>query len=187
MAAKRIIVERALWPDFRPRLVAAVEALRLGDPEDEATDLGPFPEGPARARARAALAEALAAGGQIVVGEGERGRFFTPTVVLLPRAGAGAALWAEESFAPLRGLMLADGPEDALALANASPYGLGAAVFGGPSAVVAGLRAARVLVDEAPLYEDPHLVVGGVGESGLAGARPKLEQLVYARRVHRAG
>jgi hypothetical protein len=53
--------------------------------------------------------------------------------------------------------------------------------------VVAGLRAARVLVDEGPLYEDPHLVVGGVGDSGLAGARPKLEQLVYARRVHRAG
>ena len=41
------------------------------------------------------------------------------------------ALWAEESFAPLRGLMLAEDPEDALALANDSPYGLGAAVFGG--------------------------------------------------------
>ena len=51
--------------------------------------------------------------------------------------------------------------------------------------VVAGLRAARVLVDEGPLYQDPHLVVGGVGESGLGGARPKLEQLVWARRVHR--
>ena len=187
MAAKRIIVERALWPEFRPRLVAAVGALRLGDPDDEATDLGPLPEGPARARARAALAEALARGGEPVVGAGERGPFFTPTVVLLPRAAADCALWAEESFAPLRGLMLADGPADALALANDSPYGLGAAVFGGPPEVVAGLRAARVLVDEGPLYEDPHLVVGGVGDSGLAGARPKLEQLVYARRVHRAG
>jgi hypothetical protein len=52
--------------------------------------------------------------------------------------------------------------------------------------VVAGLRAARVMVDEGPLYQDPHVVVGGVGDSGTAGARPKLEQLVYARRVHRA-
>ena len=51
---------------------------------------------------------------------------------------------------------------------------------------MAGLRAARVMVDEGPLYLDPHLVVGGVGDSGTAGARPKLEQLVYARRVHRA-
>jgi acyl-CoA reductase-like NAD-dependent aldehyde dehydrogenase len=185
MAAKRLIVERAVWAEFRPRLCAAVAALVLGDPEDEATDLGPFPEGPARARARAALAEALARGGEIVVGEGERGAFFTPTVVALPPGARDVALWREESFAPLRGLMVAEGPAEALALANDTPFGLGAAVFGGKETVVAGLRAARVLVDEGPLYEDPHLVVGGIGDSGLAGARPKLEQLVYARRVHR--
>jgi len=39
-------------------------------------------------------------------------------------------------------------------------------------------------VNEGPLYQDPHLVVGGIGDSGLAGARPKVEQLVFARRVH---
>jgi hypothetical protein len=43
-----------------------------------------------------------------------------------------------------------------------------------------------VVVEETALYQDPHLVVGGVGDSGLGGARPKLEQLVFARRVHRA-
>jgi acyl-CoA reductase-like NAD-dependent aldehyde dehydrogenase len=186
MAAKRIIVERAAWEGFRPLLVAAVSALRLGEADDDATDVAPLPEGPARARARAALAEARARGGQIVVGAGERGAHFTPTVVLLPRDALGAALWRQESFAPLRGLALADGPADALALANDTPFGLGAAVFGPGEEVVSGLRAARVLVDEGPLYQDAHLVVGGVGDSGMAGARPKLEQLVFARRVHRA-
>jgi acyl-CoA reductase-like NAD-dependent aldehyde dehydrogenase len=191
MAAKRMIVERPVWDDFRPRLVEAVGALRLGDPDDEATDVGPLPEGPARARARVALAEARQRGGEIVVGEGERGALFTPTIVRLPREALDVSLWREESFAPLRGLVVADDAEDALALANDTPYGLGAAVFGGaPGArdrVVAGLRAARVLVDEGPLYQDPHLVVGGVGDSGTAGARPKIEQLVFARRVHRGG
>jgi benzaldehyde dehydrogenase (NAD) len=186
IAAKRIIVERAAWEGFRPRLAAAVAALRVGDPDDEATDVGPLPEGRARAAARAALAEALAAGGEVVVGHGERGAHFTPTVVRLPRAALGAALWREESFAPLRGLVVAEDRADALALANDTPYGLGAAVFGPGEEVVAGLRAARVLVDEGPLYQDAHLVVGGVGDSGTAGARPKLEQLVFARRVHRA-
>lgn len=186
MAAKRIIVERTLWEDFRPLLAEAIAALRVGDPDDERTDVGPLPEGPARERARRALAEALAAGGQPVVGEGERGAHFTPTVVLLPRAALGVELWREESFAPLRGLVLAEDAADALALANDGPYGLGAALFGGDERVVAGLRAARVLVDEGPLYQDPHLVVGGVGDSGMAGARPKIEQLVFARRVHRA-
>ena len=97
------------------------------------------------------------------------------------------ALWREESFAPLRGLVVVEDAAAALALANDSPYALGAAVFGPGEEVVAGLRAARVLVDEGPLYQDAHLVVGGVGDSGLTGARPKIEQMVWARRVHRAG
>ena len=186
MAAKRIIVERLAWEGFRPRLAAAVAGLRVGDPDDEDTDVGPLPEGRARQEARAALAEALARGGQVLAGEGERGPHFTPTVVLLPRAALDVALWRQESFAPLRGLTLAEDAADALALANDTPYGLGAAVFGPGEEVVAGLRAARVMVDEGPLYQDPHVVVGGIGDSGTAGARPKLEQLVFARRVHRA-
>ena len=186
MAAKRIIVERPAWEGFRPRLAAAVAGLRVGDPDDEDTDVGPLPEGRARQEARAALAEALARGGQVLAGEGERGPHFTPTVVLLPRAALDVALWRQESFAPLRGLTLAEDAADALALANDTPYGLGAAVFGPGEEVVAGLRAARVMVDEGPLYQDPHVVVGGIGDSGTAGARPKLEQLVFARRVHRA-
>lgn len=186
MAAKRIIVEATVWEDLRHRLVEAVGALRLGEPDDPATDVAPLPEGPARARARAALAEALALGGRVLVGEGERGAYFTPTVLELPPPARAGALWREESFAPLRGLVVAADAAEAVALANDSPYALGAAVFGGPSWVPERLRAARVVVGEGPLYQDPHLVVGGVGDSGLAGARPKLEQLVWARRVHRA-
>lgn len=191
MSAKRMIVERSVWPALAPLLRRAVGGLVLGDPEDERTDVAPFPEGPARDLARRALAEALELGGVVVVGEGERGPYLTPTVVLLPRdAARHALLWREESFAPFRGLVLADGPADALALANDTPYGLGAAVFGAPALVagiVPALGAARIVVGEDPLYQDPHLVVGGIGDSGLGGARPKLEQLVFARRVHRAG
>ena len=109
-------------------------------------------------------------------------------MLLLPREGLGGLdLWREESFAPLRGLVVADDPDDAVQLANDTPFALGAAVFGPGEAIVPRLRAARVLQDEGPLYQDPHFVVGGVGDSGLAGARPKIEQLVWARRVHRAG
>lgn len=186
MSAKRIIVERAVWEAFAPLLVAVVGALRVGDPDDPRTDIGPLQQGPARERARAALAEALARGGRVLVGEGERGEHFTPTIVRLERSMCDVALWRDESFAPLRGLVVAEDAADALALANDTPYALGAAVFGASDQVVRGLRAARVLVDEGPLYQDAHLVVGGVGDSGVAGARPKIEQLVWARRVHRA-
>ena len=187
MAAKRMVVERAAWEGFRPLLVEAVAALRLGDPDDPATDVAPLAEGRARAEAREAMAGALAAGGQVLVGEGERGSFFTPTIVALPREGLeGLALWREESFAPLRGLVVAEDPEDALALANDTPFALGAAIFGPGEDLLPRLRAARVLLNEGPLYQDAHFVVGGVGDSGVSGARPKIEQLVWARRVHRA-
>ncbi|MEQ8834358.1 MAG: aldehyde dehydrogenase family protein [Miltoncostaeaceae bacterium] len=185
MAAKRIIVERAAWPVLEPALVAAVGALVVGDADDEATDVAPLPEGRARALARAALAEALDAGGRIVVGRGESGSHITPTVVLLPEGARDVALWREETFAPVRGLMLAEDVTDAIARANDSRYGLGAAVFGPDGGRAGDLRVARVMLDESPLYQDPHVVVGGVGDSGLAGARPKIEQLVYARRTHR--
>ncbi len=187
MAAKRIIVQSQVWVDFAPLLRAAVEALVVGDPARPETDVAPMGERSGVGRARTALAEAIALGGEVVAGHAEQGPFFTPTVVLLPRAAVGTILWREESFAPLRGLMLAADAEDALALANADVHGLGVSVFGDADAIIDRLRAARVIVNEHPLYQDPHFVVGGVGDSGLFGARPKVEQLVFARRVHRAG
>ena len=187
MAAKRIIVQSQVWVDFAPLLRAAVEALVVGDPARPETDVAPMGERSGVGRARTALAEAIALGGEVVAGRGEQGPFFTPTVVLLPRAAVGTILWREESFAPLRGLMLAADAEDALALANADVHGLGASVFGDGDAIIDRLHSARVIVNEHPLYQDPHFVVGGVGDSGLFGARPKVEQLVFARRVHRAG
>lgn len=186
MSAKRLIVERAVWHDFRPRLVRAVEALVMGSPSHDTTDIAPLADGPARDHARQALAEALTVGGEVVVGRGEQGPFFTPTVVLVSRGATDTMLWREEVFAPLRALVVAEDADDAVALANDTAFGLGALVYGGPPDVPHRLRGARVIVEEDPLYQDPHLVVGGVGDSGLGGARPKLEQLVYARRVHRA-
>jgi acyl-CoA reductase-like NAD-dependent aldehyde dehydrogenase len=186
MAAKRIIVESRIWPEFRPLLVRAVERLRVGDPAREETDVAPIGDGPGIGHARTALAEALALGGEILVGRGEEGPFFTPTVVVLPRAAVATMLWSQEGFAPLRGLMLAADPDDAVVIANADAHGLGASIFGPGEAIAPRLRAARVVINADPLYQDPHFVVGGVGESGLFGSRPKLEQLVFARRIHRA-
>ena len=106
----------------------------------------------------------------------------------LDRAILDVALWREESFAPLRALVVAEDAAAALALANDTPYALGAAVFGSSARTdVVGRPARRPRARRrGPLYQDAHLVVGGVGDSGLAGSRPKIEQFVWARRVHRA-
>ena len=185
MAAKRIIVVEQVWPALAPALVDAVAGLTIGDPRAEDTDIAPLSHGRALVRAHEDLAEALAGGGTVVAGGGDVDGVLTPTIIRLPHDARSVRLWREESFAPVRALVVATDVEDAIHLANDSIYGLGAAVFGGTDEVLGRLRAARIVKDESPLYQDPHLVVGGVGESGFAGARPKLEQLVYARRVHR--
>ena len=189
MAAKRLIVERAARDAFVPRLVEAVADLMSGPAEDDRTDVAPI-AGPALSRALDDLHQALEAGGIVIAGDGEVAGALTPTVVLLPSTALGTRLWREESFAPLRGLAIADDARHAVALANDSPFGLGAAVFGPPDraqVVAEALKGARITINEGPLYQDPHLVVGGIGDSGMAGARPKVEQLVFARRVHVAG
>ncbi len=187
MAAKRIIVERSARDEFVPRLIASVQALVTGPADDERTDVAPISPH-ALTRAVEDLDEALAAGGKVITGgHGDAEAALPPTVVLLPGSALGVRLWRDESFAPLRGLAVADDARHAVALANDTPFGLGAAVFGPPEAamnVATALRGARITVNEGPLYQDPHLVVGGIGDSGLSGARPKVEQLVFARRVH---
>ena len=189
MSAKRIICERAVWDEFRPLLVEAVGSLVLGDPAHIDTDIAPLPEGEPRRRARAMLAEALAFGGEVIAGVGEDGPFFTPTIVRLPLEAVDAELWSEECFAPLRGLVVADGANEVARLARESRYGLGIAVFGpreAAEALAREVRTGRVMINADPLTQDPHLVVGGVADSGVLGARPKLEQLVFARRIHDA-
>ncbi len=185
MAAKRIIVETGVWEQFRPLLLAATGDLVTGPAADRETDVAPLPDGPARTLAVARLAEACAAGGEVIVGGPSSDAALTPTLVQLPRGALGVELWTEETFAPVRGLTIARDEDDAVALANDSRFALGAAVFGGTPGIESQLRAARVVVGESALYQDPHLVVGGIGDSGFAGARPKLEQLTWARRTHR--
>ncbi len=186
MAAKRIIVERSARDEFVPRLLEAVGALVTGPADDERTDVAPIAPA-ALARAISDLDEALAAGGKVLTGGESPEVGLSPTVVLLPGSALHVRLWRDESFAPLRGLAVADDPRHAVALANDTPFGLGAAVFGPHEkamTVASALKGARITVNEGPLYQDPHLVVGGIGDSGLAGARPKVEQLVFARRTH---
>ena len=186
MAAKRIIVERSARDEFVPRLLEAVGALVTGPADDERTDVAPIAPA-ALTRALSDLDEALAAGGKVLTGGESPEVGLSPTVVLLPGSALHVRLWRDESFAPLRGLAVADDPRHAVALANDTPFGLGAAVFGPHEkamTVATALKGARITVNEGPLYQDPHLVVGGIGDSGLAGARPKVEQLVFARRTH---
>jgi alpha-ketoglutaric semialdehyde dehydrogenase len=126
-ATSRVIVERAVYPQFRDRLAAAVGALQVLDPADEKTLVGPVIDNDSRALALAAVA---GSGGRVLTGGSALdapGYYLAPTLVELDRPQGPLA--TEEVFAPVAALIPADSADQAISIANAVRYGLVAAVF----------------------------------------------------------
>jgi succinate-semialdehyde dehydrogenase/glutarate-semialdehyde dehydrogenase len=171
IAAKRFLVPEAIADAFVAHLRAALEALRVGDPRDEATDVGPL----AREDLVAALDEqvrgTLAAGATCVTG-GRRlpgpGFFYGPTLLDHVRPGMPAA--EEETFGPVAAVIRVRDEDEAVSIANASRYGLGASVWGRDlaraEALAARIEAGSVFVNGV-VKSDPRLPFGGVKDSGF--------------------
>lgn len=196
IAAKRFLVHRSVAPAFRERLLEGIGRLKVGDPGDEETDIGPIGKHESLEIATYQVQEALERGGQLIVGGRADGPFFHPTLIEFEKAQILQAreeekpfLWIEESFAPVRSFVVFDTIEDAVTLANDSAYGLGASIFGDPeqaSSIARQLAAGRVVINEGPLYGDWALPIGGIRDSGLDGSTDKIEEMAYTKRVHLA-
>jgi succinate-semialdehyde dehydrogenase/glutarate-semialdehyde dehydrogenase len=170
IAAKRFIAVEAVYDRFTAGLVAGMEALKVGAPTDPATELGPL----ATAAIRETLAEqverSVAAGARLLTG-GRRldgpGFFYAPTV--LADVPPTAPAFGEELFGPVATLFRARDTDEALALANASSFGLGASVWTRDRAeaerCARALEAGSVFVNEM-VASDPRFPFGGVKASG---------------------
>jgi acyl-CoA reductase-like NAD-dependent aldehyde dehydrogenase len=129
-AIERVYVHAAVWDDFVAAFVEAVRALRVGDPEDDATDVGPLAREEQLDVLESQIADALEKGARLVCG-GHRidraGNWFEPSVLV--DVDDATALMREESFGPVVGLESVADDDEAFARMNDSVYGLGAAVF----------------------------------------------------------
>jgi len=126
-ATSRVIVVSEVYPQFRDRLTAAVQALRVVDPADAGTLVGPVIDAGSRS---AALDAVAGSGGRVLTGGrvlDEPGFYLAPTVVELD--GPAGPLATEEVFAPVAALIRAESADQAISIANAVRYGLVAAVF----------------------------------------------------------
>ena len=170
IAAKRFVVHAAVYDAFVERFAAGVRALRVGDPMDAATQVGPLATAQIRDDLDDQVRRSVAAGARLVCGgapAGGRGFYYAPTVLADVTRDMPAA--AEETFGPVAAVLRASDAGDALRLANATPYGLGASVWTGDAGEVAlfeaGLDAGSVFVN-GMVVSDPRLPFGGVKRSG---------------------
>ena len=170
IAAKRFIVEESIADEFERLFVSKMEALKVGDPFDERTDVGPLATTDGLKELDADVQKTIQAGARLLIG-GKRlnqpGNYYLPTVLTNIPEGSPAA--CGELFGPVASLFRAKNAEDAIRIANSSPFGLGASAWTNDSAerekFINGLESGMVFINRM-VASDPRLPFGGVKRSG---------------------
>jgi len=170
IAAKRFIMSQEIADSFEKKLVAAMQSLRLGDPFDSKTDVGPLASADAMASLHADVQKTVQAGARVLTGgkpAGGPGNFYLPTV--LTDVPENSPAYTEELFGPVASLFRVKNIDEAIRLANATRFGLGASAWTkNPSEqerFINELEAGMVFINQM-VASDPRVPFGGVKRSG---------------------
>jgi succinate-semialdehyde dehydrogenase/glutarate-semialdehyde dehydrogenase len=170
IAAKRFIVVRSCFEEFKERFVEGVRGLKVGDPMDRSTRVGPLARLDLLHTLEQQVAESIAEGAELSCGGsriGDRGYFFEPAVLSGVNAGMSAA--RNEVFGPVAALMPVRDTEEAIQVANDSRYGLGASLWTSDPqrarSITRRIEAGQVFIN-GMVASDPRLPFGGVKRSG---------------------
>jgi len=176
IAAKRFIVHEQIADAFQSGFVAAMESLTVGDPLDASTDVGPLATPQIVDDIEKQVNASVAAGAKLLTGGkrlrdarfGGKGNFYAPTVLTdIPES---APAYAEETFGPVASLFRVQDVDEAIRLANATTFGLGASVWTRDAdereRFIAGIESGQVFVN-AMVASDPRMPFGGVKHSGF--------------------
>jgi succinate-semialdehyde dehydrogenase / glutarate-semialdehyde dehydrogenase len=171
IAAKRFIVAEPIMEEFQGKFVSQMEALKIGDPLDESTELGPLATADGVTSLDADVKKTVAAGARVLTGgkplDNRPGNYYSPTV--LTDIPLNSPAYREELFGPVACLFPAKNLEDAIRIANDSKFGLGASAWTNDpderDRFINDLEAGMVFINRM-VASDPRLPFGGVKKSG---------------------
>lgn len=185
ISVQRIHVHASLFDRFTAQMVEATRKLRIGDPLDEATDVGPMIRGSDAQRVEQWIGEATAAGAKLLCGGKAIGSLIEPT--LLSGTTPGMKVNCEEIFAPVATIEPYEDFDSALDQVNQSRYGLQAGLFTRDAGLIfrafEKLEVGGVIVGDAPTFRVDPMPYGGVKDSGLGreGIRYAMEEMTERR------
>src|SRR5918997_5795030 len=185
MSTERIVADRSVAGEVAARLGEKAAALRVGDPRDPETEIGPLVNASAVERVAGLVDDARSRGASIVTGGEADGPCYKPTVIadVTPEM----RIYHEESFGPVVGIVSVDGAEEAVRVANDTEYGLAAAVFG--EDVPTALDLARQIesgichINSSTVADEPQMPFGGVKASGFGrfGGKAAIDEFTELR------
>ncbi|CAL9301416.1 aldehyde dehydrogenase family protein [Streptomyces sp. SudanB182_2057] len=169
MAANRVLVDRSVQEEFTEKFVAKVRGLKVGDPSDPQTVIGPVINSAQAAAISGTVDQALAEGATALVHGGTTDNLVEPSV--LTGVPADSPLLQQEVFGPVVFLIPFDGEEDAVRIVNGTPYGLSGAVHTGD--IERGVAFAKRIdtgmfhVNDGTVHDEPIVPFGGEKHSGV--------------------
>ncbi len=170
IAAKRFIVHEKIAADFRKHFLARLMELKIGDPMDESTDLGPVAKTDILNTLKKQLRDAAAKGAEVLQAEHslKKGLFFAPCAVFNPAKNM--KIMTEEVFGPIATVIVVKDDDEAVEAANNTEFGLGASIWSSShdraEKLAARLEAGTIAINDM-VKSDPRLPFGGVKKSGF--------------------
>jgi acyl-CoA reductase-like NAD-dependent aldehyde dehydrogenase len=185
ISVQRMFVHEDIWGAFMAKFVEGAKGLKVGDPLDSQTDVGPMVDAHAAVRTQRWVDEAVDLGGKVLLGGKADGNFFPPTI--LTDTPVTAQVCSNEAFAPLVVAFPFRDFDDAVRQVNDSFFGLQTGVFTNDLANAwrgfHELEVGGVIVNDVPTYRIDHMPYGGVKDSGLGreGLRYAIEDMTELR------
>jgi acyl-CoA reductase-like NAD-dependent aldehyde dehydrogenase len=168
MSTERIVVDRRVADEFAAKLAARASSLKVGDPRDPSTQIGPLINAGALDRVSELIEDAVDKGAELLTGGEADGLVYRPTV--LRGVTSEMRIYSEESFGPSVSIIEVDNAEQAIEVANDTEYGLSASIFSrdvaGAEQLARRIQSGICHINDATVHDEPQAPFGGVKASG---------------------